>query len=247
GSCSHTKTHNNPWWRVDLIESYIVTSVIVTNRDSFAERINGAEIRIGNSLEGNGVTNPLAGKISSIPAGSSFTLTFNQRVEGRYVVVVLPGSDRTLTLCEVEVLGYHSPTGVNLALTGQATQSSLHQTGIAYNAIDGNQASSWEKASCSHTGHEVNPWWRLDLIKTHKPTEIHCQNLSMELRSALEIPFTTMATTIPGVLWSQPSRQVKLLNSSVSTGLMAAMLTYSSLEDGSGWSCARWRCMALSW
>lgn len=52
--------------------------------------------------------------ISSIPAGSSHTITFSNRVEGRYVTVLLPGSDRILTLCEVEVYGYHAPTGKKL-------------------------------------------------------------------------------------------------------------------------------------
>ena len=59
GSCSHTAPMTNPWWRVDLLESYIVTSVAITNRaDCCAERINGAEVRIGNSLQDNGVSNP---------------------------------------------------------------------------------------------------------------------------------------------------------------------------------------------
>ena len=60
GSCTHTNTENNPWWRVDLLESYVVTSVIITNRkDCCAERINGAEIHIGNSLRDNGARNPV--------------------------------------------------------------------------------------------------------------------------------------------------------------------------------------------
>uniref|UniRef100_A0A8C9Y0C2 Si:ch211-215k15.4 n=1 Tax=Sander lucioperca TaxID=283035 RepID=A0A8C9Y0C2_SANLU len=177
GSCSHTKTHTNPWWRVDLLESYIVTSIIITNRgDCCPERLNGAEIRIGNSLQDDGITNPLAGVISEIPAGRSYTLTFTNRVEGRYVTVSQPGSDRVLSLCEVEVFGYRVPTGENLALQGKATQSSLHSFGLAYNAIDGNRASTWEKASCSHTDHELNPWWRLDLIKTHKVFSVKITN-----------------------------------------------------------------------
>ncbi|XP_034084936.1 fucolectin-4-like, partial [Gymnodraco acuticeps] len=69
--------------------------------------------------------------------------------------------------CEVEVYGYRVPTGENLALQGKASQSSHNQTYSAYNAIDGNRASYWEKASCTHTNHELNPWWRLDLGKTH--------------------------------------------------------------------------------
>ncbi|RCU34551.1 hypothetical protein DVA81_19360, partial [Acinetobacter baumannii] len=36
-------------------------------------------------------------------------------VEGRYVTLVLPGSGKYLTLCEVEVYGYRAPTGENLS------------------------------------------------------------------------------------------------------------------------------------
>ncbi|XP_076592863.1 uncharacterized protein LOC143324359 [Chaetodon auriga] len=169
GSCSHTTEQTNPWWRVDLLESYIITSITVTNRgDCCQDRINGAKIHIGNSLQDNGVANRVVGVIPDIPAGKSLKITFTRLVEGRYVIVALSGSGRVLTLCEVEVYGYRAPTGENLAIQGKATQSSLHSTGVAYNAIDGNRASNWNQGSCIHTGKDFNPWWRLDLGKTHK-------------------------------------------------------------------------------
>lgn len=59
GSCSHTATEANPWWKLDLLESYIITSINITNRgDCCEERINGAEIHIGNTLQDNGAANP---------------------------------------------------------------------------------------------------------------------------------------------------------------------------------------------
>ncbi|XP_075937241.1 uncharacterized protein LOC142937972 [Anarhichas minor] len=169
GSCTHTDLETNPWWRVDLLDSYIVTSVVITNRGDCCEnRLNGAKIHIGNSLENNGAANPVAGKITRTDPGESVTLTFTERVEGRYVTVVVPGSQKYLTLCEVEVYGYRAPTGENLALGGKASQSSLYEFGTAYNAIDGNPSSKWEHGSCTHTMNDINPWWRLDLRKTHK-------------------------------------------------------------------------------
>ncbi|KAM6936361.1 uncharacterized protein PEZ65_006499 [Lycodopsis pacificus] len=174
GSCSHTVEQSYPWWRVDLLESYIVTSITVTNRgDCCEERINGAEIYVGNSLN-NGAANPVAGVISHIPAGRSLKITFTRRVEGRYVTVVLPGSKRILTLCEVEVYGYRAPTGENLAIQGKATQSSLHAAGMAYYAIDGNRATN--QASCAYTNQDFNPWWRVDLGKTHKVFSVNITN-----------------------------------------------------------------------
>nr|AJW65883.1 F-lectin [Sparus aurata] len=177
GSCTHTAEQTNPWWRVDLLESYIVTSVTITNRgDCCPERINGAEIRIGNSLQDHGVTNPLAAVIFENPAVNSFTFTLQNRFEGRYVTVVLPGPNKILSLCEVEVYGYRAPTGENLALQGKASQSSLYANGIAYNAIDGNHANNFDRASCTHTNNDMNPWWRLDLRKTHKVLSVKITN-----------------------------------------------------------------------
>ncbi|MED6288834.1 hypothetical protein CHARACLAT_030339, partial [Characodon lateralis] len=110
GSCSHTARQTNPWWRVDLLDSYIVTQIIITNRrDCCPERINGAEIRIGNSLESNGAENPLAATVSESPTGIS-EINLPDRMEGRYVTVLIPGSEKILTLCEVEVYGYRAPT-----------------------------------------------------------------------------------------------------------------------------------------
>ncbi|XP_078108279.1 uncharacterized protein LOC144519184 [Sander vitreus] len=175
GSCTHTIEQTSPWWRVDLLESYIVTSIIITNRgDAFPERLNGAEIHIGNSLLDNGAANPVAGVISHIPAGRSFEMTFTSLVAGRHVTVVLPGLKRILTLCEVEVYGYRAPTGENLAVYGKASQSSLYSTLIAYNAIDGNRDSV--RSSCTHTENDFNPWWRLELGKTHRVFSVTITN-----------------------------------------------------------------------
>uniref|UniRef100_A0A4W6CHU8 Si:ch211-215k15.4 n=1 Tax=Lates calcarifer TaxID=8187 RepID=A0A4W6CHU8_LATCA len=177
GSCSITDEQTNPWWRVDLLESYIVTSISITNRgDCCPERINGAEIHIGNSLQDNGASNPVVGVIPQIPPGRTLKMTFTRPVEGRYVTVVLPGLRRILTLCEVEVYGYRAPTGENLAVQGKATQSSLYTFGIAYNAIDGNHASDWDVGSCTHTKNDINAWWRLDLGKTHKVFSVKIRN-----------------------------------------------------------------------
>ncbi|XP_058240525.1 pentraxin fusion protein-like [Hemibagrus wyckioides] len=107
-SCTHTFWENNPWWRVDLLAVYDICNVIVTNRgDCCSERINGAEIHIGNSLINNGNNNPRCVVISSISAGASVSYTCNMR--GRYVNVFLPSASQILSLCEVEVYGVAVP------------------------------------------------------------------------------------------------------------------------------------------
>uniref|UniRef100_A0A667XY18 Si:ch211-215k15.4 n=1 Tax=Myripristis murdjan TaxID=586833 RepID=A0A667XY18_9TELE len=101
GSCSNTHPQKDPWWRVDLLDSYIITSIIITIRgDCCAEETTG--IRIGNSLDNNGNNNPRCAVVSHIAAG--LTETFQcDGMEGRYVNLIIPGRKELLTLCEVEV------------------------------------------------------------------------------------------------------------------------------------------------
>ena len=59
-SSTHTLAELNPWWRLDLSMTYKVYYVTITNRkDCCANRLNGAQIRIGNSLDNNGNNNPM--------------------------------------------------------------------------------------------------------------------------------------------------------------------------------------------
>ncbi|XP_031681594.1 uncharacterized protein LOC109883916 isoform X2 [Oncorhynchus kisutch] len=171
GSCTHTQKDRNPWWRVDLLNVYRITDVTLTNRgDCCPERLDGAEIRIGNSSENNGINNPRCAVISHIPAGETHTFQCNE-MEGRYVVVVIPGRSEWLTLCELEVHG--TPAG-NVALNGVATQSSLYNNRDASDAIDGKRNTHY--GSCTHTQKDRNPWWRVDLLNVYRITDVTLTN-----------------------------------------------------------------------
>ncbi|XP_023255855.1 fucolectin-1-like, partial [Seriola lalandi dorsalis] len=104
GSCTHTKNNISPWWRLDLGKTHKVFSVNITNRDENPERLHGAEIRIGDSLENNGNNNTRCAVITSIPPGHVATFYCNG-IDGRYVNVVIPDREEFLSLCEVEVIG----------------------------------------------------------------------------------------------------------------------------------------------
>ncbi|RXN26316.1 testis- and ovary-specific PAZ domain-containing 1 isoform X2 [Labeo rohita] len=106
GSCTQTDTESNPWWRVDLIKTYTIASVALTNRgDCCSEQLNEAVVHIGDSLMSEGRENPVCVKVSFIPAGGTGMFRCDGVLEGRYVTVALPGENRTLSLCEVEVFG----------------------------------------------------------------------------------------------------------------------------------------------
>uniref|UniRef100_A0A3Q3EC77 Fucolectin tachylectin-4 pentraxin-1 domain-containing protein n=1 Tax=Labrus bergylta TaxID=56723 RepID=A0A3Q3EC77_9LABR len=102
GSCSLTHQESNPWWRVDLQNVYTVTAVMITNRNEFENRLDGAEIWIGNSLEDNGAKKSRCAIISHIPKGRTFYFPCSS-TEGRYVTVFLPGTKKILSLCDVQV------------------------------------------------------------------------------------------------------------------------------------------------
>ncbi|XP_016345462.1 fucolectin-1-like [Sinocyclocheilus anshuiensis] len=152
-TCSHTTTHTDPWWKLDLMKMYSVNRVTITNRpdccesringaeirvgsvssDVFSnpvsEQIDGAEIRIGNSLENNGNNNPICAVISSIPAGFSSTYTCNN-MDGRYVSLFIPGDSRILTLCEVEVYGKGPVLKKTFVKMNLKSSSSLSEPGM---------------------------------------------------------------------------------------------------------------------
>uniref|UniRef100_UPI0037E707F7 uncharacterized protein n=1 Tax=Semicossyphus pulcher TaxID=241346 RepID=UPI0037E707F7 len=172
GSCSLTKEESNPWWRVDLQNVYKVTAVMITNRNEQENKLNGAEIWIGTSLETNNATNFRCGVICHIPKGHTFFISCSS-IEGRYVTVLLHGTERVLSLCEVEVY----PSDSNLALRGEATQSSTSFSGDASRAIDGRRNSFFEHGSCSQTKmDEADPWWRLDLLITYAIATVKVTN-----------------------------------------------------------------------
>jgi mono/diheme cytochrome c family protein len=78
---------------------------------------------------------------------------------GRFVRITLPGANKILSLAEVQVF-----SGVdNVALKGEAKQSSVFYDGPARLAIDGNTDGNFEKKSVTHTKAENDPWWEVDL------------------------------------------------------------------------------------
>jgi len=100
GSCTHTRTETNPWWRVDLETEQEITSVKLWNRgDCCSGRLNGAQIRVGMTDEVEDAQT--CATVDSVGAGSSGE--FACEASGRFVFVVIPGNNKILTLCEVQV------------------------------------------------------------------------------------------------------------------------------------------------
>ena len=59
------------------------------------------------------------------------------------------------------------PATRNLALNQPATQSSEGWSGAAARAVDGNTATQWGEASCTHTQNGTPEWWQVDLGESY--------------------------------------------------------------------------------
>ncbi|XP_018430855.1 PREDICTED: pentraxin fusion protein-like, partial [Nanorana parkeri] len=185
GSCFSSVSQLSPWWRVDLLETYNISHIMVTNRgDCCAANINGVEILVGDSLANNGNNNPRCAQIGSIQLGGTSTF-YCPNMKGRYVNVILRGKTGYLTFCEIQVFGTPVPNEEqfvclkkdNLALQGRATQSSsLEFLSLGMNAIDGNSDPIYAYRSCFSSKYEASPWWRLDLLASYKISHITITN-----------------------------------------------------------------------
>ncbi|XP_063307056.1 pentraxin fusion protein-like [Pelobates fuscus] len=104
--CSHTNNDYEPWWKLDLRMRATIDLIVITNRqDCCAERLRGAQVKVGDSPDGN---NPVCGTITDV---SQARLAIPCKdVEGRYITVTIPGRAEYLTLCEVEVYGHFIET-----------------------------------------------------------------------------------------------------------------------------------------
>uniref|UniRef100_A0A673IGD6 Fucolectin tachylectin-4 pentraxin-1 domain-containing protein n=1 Tax=Sinocyclocheilus rhinocerous TaxID=307959 RepID=A0A673IGD6_9TELE len=171
-TCTHTDLQSDPWWKLDLLKTYSVNRVTITNRPDCCEyRINGAEIRIGNNSS-DVFSNPVCAEVSTIPAGATYSYSC-RGMEGRYVTVNIPGTSKYITLCEVVV--YVIFPG-NLATGRTVTQSSTYGLWSAEQAIDFNPGFIQPSSSCSSTDIQTNPWWRVDLRYIYRVSRVVITN-----------------------------------------------------------------------
>ncbi|KAM3915737.1 uncharacterized protein RB166_017978 [Leptodactylus fuscus] len=176
-TCTMTEVEDEPWWSLDLRSNHIISFVAVTNRrDCCAEKLDGAEIHIGNNADWK--ENPRCGVVSSIGLGETFSFPCGG-LQGRYVTIALPNKNTSLSLCEVQVFGHrHEPSeneintskesenllhgAPNVAQRGTASQSSDYAPATpARLAIDGSFSNNYPQ--CTHTDYDQDPWWTLDL------------------------------------------------------------------------------------
>ena len=77
----------------------------------------------------------------------------------RFIRIELPGTQRVLSLAEVQIFDGSQ----NVATKGKATQSSTDGGGEASRAIDSDTNGNFDAASTTMTKARDDPWWELDL------------------------------------------------------------------------------------
>ncbi|XP_072509775.1 uncharacterized protein [Notamacropus eugenii] len=184
GSCIQTLKESNPWWMVDLGSICLVGSVVVTNReDCCHEEINGALILIGDSRFGGGISNPSCKTISSLGPGETKSFSCGM-MKGRYVTITIPGFNRVLSLCEVQVFGHQLRSSnasnsstesnskgtyiVEVSKNKKTFQSStLNKFGVPGEIYNKSLTNDLKLESCIETQKEKDPWWMVDLQSTY--------------------------------------------------------------------------------
>ncbi|XP_052803706.1 uncharacterized protein LOC128233878 isoform X1 [Mya arenaria] len=175
GSCFHTKTEYQPWWRVGLHQDFYITSVIVYNRldHNLAKRARNIKLTIGKSLDSMSQAGYLYGGFTT-----THTFTVDPSLVGRFVQLQLKGITECFHLCEIEVMAYPSGTR-NVALDKTASQSSNFNDSkwFAPTAVDGNIGNNdMVSGTCFHTKIEYHPWWRVDLHQDYYITSVVIHN-----------------------------------------------------------------------
>ncbi|XP_022105252.1 uncharacterized protein LOC110987113 [Acanthaster planci] len=108
-TCTHTAKHFEPWWKLDLGKSFVVTKVVIFNRaGKFGRRLFGAEVRVGGNAVtgGNRPCGSLVTKAEVAATGNKITRECAANTRGRFVSVQIRHRAEFLTLCEVQVFGH---------------------------------------------------------------------------------------------------------------------------------------------
>ncbi|PIX09037.1 MAG: hypothetical protein COZ75_08985, partial [Flavobacteriaceae bacterium CG_4_8_14_3_um_filter_34_10] len=133
-SVTHTHGTDSPWWEVDLLDVYDISSISIYNRtDCCPDRLNNFTIMVSNQpFQGN-----YGGEVFNADK-SSFTnsKTFTNNKRGQYVRIFIEGNG-ILSLAEVVINGTKvdpnraTRPNENLALGKRARQSSAHDFATA--------------------------------------------------------------------------------------------------------------------
>lgn len=125
-------------------------------------------------------------------------------LRGRYLRIEIPGPEKFLSLAEVQVFRGDG----NIALSGQASQSSTALGAKASLAIDGNTDGNFNARSTAHTDKSESPWWELDMLEEREVDRIVIWNRTdNNLQSRLKDFTVTILDEDRKVAWQRQVAQ----------------------------------------
>ncbi|XP_022810231.1 receptor-type tyrosine-protein phosphatase F-like [Stylophora pistillata] len=173
GGCTHTQQDNPSWWRVDMGSEVPVSDIFIVNRFSTLPDVMARSENYSITLGSNSqvAKNPQCkGLYSFVNFKASAVCFTNPLTTGRYIGISTV-KKQLLQLCEVEI-----NLRDNLAFRKQTNQSSVQYGGVSSRAVDGISDPNWKTGSCTHTGRDYNPWWRVDLGQVEPVSEVYLVN-----------------------------------------------------------------------
>jgi len=101
-SVTHTKWEKNPWWEIDLGESYKISNIVIFRRsDEYGEDLSNSIITLFDS----GGNNIISKDIVDV-SGDQVSINFDGGVGQRIRVTMNGKLDRVLCMAEVQVFGF---------------------------------------------------------------------------------------------------------------------------------------------
>ncbi|GFR66764.1 fucolectin-related protein [Elysia marginata] len=168
GGVVSTKRENNPTWYLDLTDNYNISEIHIYNRLYYKpERLKGAFVYLGTSTH-KGIRWTNVQKLE----GEYFTrikVSEKNSKKVRYVKILNPGIDKTLSFAEVEVFGSFESknSGENIAY-GKKVFRSSELRGLELSKItDGNTDYRLMGRSIGQTTLQKNPYVSIDLEGTY--------------------------------------------------------------------------------
>ena len=119
------------------------------------------EVLSDDALPGKGPGRANNGNFVLSESAGSFGGARSESPQGQIVRIDLPGQGKMIHIAELEIFS----GGRNIALEGQAKQSSTDFGGEVKRANDGNTDGIYTNNSVTHTAVEANPWIEIDLGK----------------------------------------------------------------------------------
>lgn len=198
-SITATDAATDPWWQTEFASAN-VTKVKLWNRtDCCAERLKDAWVFVSDAPFGTKSlaqlkTDPAvtAKQISGTPSPDA-TVDIGG-VKARYVRVQLEGTNRLLSLAEVEVFGTGATSSAKVSQSSTGVFNGI--SGDAGKAIDGNIDGSWDSGSVSTTAPgDKTPWWNVKLDSPNGLARIDILNRTDCCRDRLDDLTVRISTT----------------------------------------------------